>query len=273
MKKLKMNLQMFSSTNKTTHYELSQYVSSDKPTYLTDYNGDMSKIDTGIYNAKNEADTNATNIGDLTSLTTDTKSTLVGAINEVDSHADTNAGNISQNTTDIATNTSHIGTMTNLTTTEKTNLVGAVNEINALLSKFNLSTFKTYSSTSDTDIEVHNGTLNTVDLTVATNSDGSIFKFYGNFRMTKDANINELYIILKNTGIVPSSAFTVKGNVQVDLASNPENVDGVFPCNFEVQANGNIKVGFGDVYSNIVRRGFLAPCLYFATDFGDTPSN
>lgn len=37
-----------SSTNKTSHYNLSQYVSSDKPTYLVDYNTDMSNIDTGI---------------------------------------------------------------------------------------------------------------------------------------------------------------------------------------------------------------------------------
>lgn len=36
------------STNKTTNYELSQYVGSDKPTYLGDYNGDMLKIDAGM---------------------------------------------------------------------------------------------------------------------------------------------------------------------------------------------------------------------------------
>lgn len=35
-----------SSTNKTTNYNLSQYVGSDKPTYLGDYNSDMQKIDT-----------------------------------------------------------------------------------------------------------------------------------------------------------------------------------------------------------------------------------
>lgn len=35
-----------SSTNKTTNYELSQYIGTDKPTYLGDYNGDMLKIDT-----------------------------------------------------------------------------------------------------------------------------------------------------------------------------------------------------------------------------------
>ena len=37
-----------SSTNKTATIELSQYVSTDKPTYLVDYNGDMLKIDNAI---------------------------------------------------------------------------------------------------------------------------------------------------------------------------------------------------------------------------------
>lgn len=33
------------STNKTSNYKLSQYIGTDKPTYLGDYNSDMSKID------------------------------------------------------------------------------------------------------------------------------------------------------------------------------------------------------------------------------------
>ena len=85
-----------SSTNQTTHYELSQFVGTDKPAWLSDYNGDMSKIDTAIYTASStatgadgKADANATNIGNLASLTTTDKTSAVGAINEVDSHADT----------------------------------------------------------------------------------------------------------------------------------------------------------------------------------------
>lgn len=34
-----------SSTNKTTNYKLTQYIGTDKPTFLGDYNGDMLKID------------------------------------------------------------------------------------------------------------------------------------------------------------------------------------------------------------------------------------
>ena len=54
------------STNKTTNYELSQYLGSDKPTYLGDYNSDMLKIDAGMHQ-------NALNIA-----TADEKATLAG---------------------------------------------------------------------------------------------------------------------------------------------------------------------------------------------------
>lgn len=46
-----------SSTNKTTYYNLSQYIGTDKPTYLQDYNGDMSKIDTAIHDVNGVATT------------------------------------------------------------------------------------------------------------------------------------------------------------------------------------------------------------------------
>lgn len=46
-----------SSTNKTTYYDLSQYIGTDKPTYLGDYNSDMSKIDAGIHEVLETAKT------------------------------------------------------------------------------------------------------------------------------------------------------------------------------------------------------------------------
>lgn len=46
-----------SSTNKTNYYNLSQYIGTDKPTYLGDYNSDMSKIDAGIHNVQETATT------------------------------------------------------------------------------------------------------------------------------------------------------------------------------------------------------------------------
>lgn len=46
-----------SSTNKTKYYNLSQYVGTDKPTFLGDYNTDMSKIDAGIHTVQETATT------------------------------------------------------------------------------------------------------------------------------------------------------------------------------------------------------------------------
>ena len=56
-------------------------------------------------------------IGDMKTLTTDEKTTLVGAINEVDEHADANK--------------LEIGNLSALTTDEKTTLVRAINEVDA----------------------------------------------------------------------------------------------------------------------------------------------
>ena len=87
------------------------------------------------------------NIGTLGNLTTDAKSTVVAAINEVDSHADTantNIGTMGNLTTDAQdtlvnainevdehadTANTNIGTISSLTTDAKTNLVSAINEV------------------------------------------------------------------------------------------------------------------------------------------------
>ena len=47
------------ATNPTPYYDLSQFVGTDKPAWLQDYNGDMLKIDSGINAAKVAADSAA----------------------------------------------------------------------------------------------------------------------------------------------------------------------------------------------------------------------
>ena len=53
------------ATNKTANYELSQFVGSDRPTWLGDYNSDMSKIDAQL---KQNADDIESAAGGLTSV-------------------------------------------------------------------------------------------------------------------------------------------------------------------------------------------------------------
>ena len=56
-----------SSTNKTTNYQLSQFVGTDIPSILNDYNGDMRKIDTAIKEVSNAGGDNASDIAELQS--------------------------------------------------------------------------------------------------------------------------------------------------------------------------------------------------------------
>lgn len=116
---IKLNIQRFSSTNKTTHYELSQYVASDLPTYLVDYNSDMSKIDTAINAAQTTADTASTAATNAATTASTAQTTANTAI--------TNAATAQSG---VVTNATNIGTLANLTTVEKTSLVGAINEVN-----------------------------------------------------------------------------------------------------------------------------------------------
>ena len=97
-----------SATNSTTTIGLSQYISTDKPTYLTDYNGDMLKIDNaiasdrdGIATAQNKANTadgkadaNKTSIDTLNAQingnpSDPSDSGLAGKVNTIDGNVNT----------------------------------------------------------------------------------------------------------------------------------------------------------------------------------------
>jgi hypothetical protein len=123
------------STNKTTHYDLSQYVGSDKPTYLGDYNTDMAKIDTAINSAKTTADTASTAATNAATAASNAQTT-----------ADTAVTNAAAAQTSANTANTNIGTLANLTTTEKTTIVGAINEVDGEIG--NLSQLSTTNKSS-----------------------------------------------------------------------------------------------------------------------------
>lgn len=114
-----------SATNHTSNYELSQYIGSDEPKYLTDYNGDMQKIDVAIKDAKTSADT--ANTGVATNAAS--IQTLDGAISSLNGQVSTVATDTNGNTASINTINSLIGNG-EPTTSDKT-IIGAINEIYA----------------------------------------------------------------------------------------------------------------------------------------------
>lgn len=85
------------STNKTTHYELPQWIGTDKPTFLGDLNQAFEDIDTGIYNAATAASNAASAAGSAQSAASTAQSaaesaaSTASAANTLATTANTNA--------------------------------------------------------------------------------------------------------------------------------------------------------------------------------------
>jgi len=234
------------STNKTANYNLSQFLGSDKPAWLSDYNQDMNKIDTGIKNAADTATSASgsasaanTAIGDLTDLNTTAKTDLVSAINEVDSDAATAQG-----------------------TATAANQKALANEqaIAKIAETFNLSTNLTYTSANAT---ATNATIGSGELYVARNNEGTVFKVYGNILVSPVSGT--VTVSLPNSGVIGSTAYTIQGCGFACLVGNKE----IRPVSIDVDNTGILKVKYsaGASDGNTVLR--LVACLYFNTDFGD----
>ena len=158
-----------SHTNSTTNYGLPQFLTSDKPAWLTDINNAFSDIDTAVYNAQTKADTAYTDAGNAQADATtainnaaaaDAKGS--GAIASIETAFDpttiysvgarvmynsllyrcvvavvtpgpwTGSNNWERITVDnlISTTDSKIGNITSLSTTDKSSTVNAINEVN-----------------------------------------------------------------------------------------------------------------------------------------------
>lgn len=77
-------------TNQTHNYELSQFLGTDKPAWLVDYNGDMEKIDLGLKAAKDvadaaktEADQGAIDIAALTLIANSAEAKASAAVSDI----------------------------------------------------------------------------------------------------------------------------------------------------------------------------------------------
>lgn len=121
-----------SATNSTTHYALPQYVATDHPKYLTDFNETMATIDSQMYTnataaatadgkavaAQNTADANTSSIGSLN----------VQINGDPDDPSDTGlAGDVSGVESDVNTIQSLIGNGS--PTTSNQTIIGAINAI------------------------------------------------------------------------------------------------------------------------------------------------
>lgn len=240
-----------SSTNKTTNYELSQFIGSDKPAWLSDYNGDMTKIDAGIYTAQStatgadgKADSNATKIGTLTNLETTVKTDLVSAVNEVNTAAGTAQG--TANTADGKANANAL----------------AITALQNELAKFNFTDFRTPQVTGT------NFNITTSNISSATNSDGSIGKIYG---MVKGVpSTGGAKITIADCGFRPDAKITVNG---IMIYQDVSNVKEVNMDSIDINTDGTVTLTntLSSYWSGKTIYFFFMASLVFMKDFGDTP--
>lgn len=231
------------ATNRTQNYNLPQFVGSDKPTWLGDFNGAMSSIDTQMK-----------------------------ANNDLGTTANTTANTALENSASAqSTATSAQETATTAQGTATTALNKSLaNESN--IAKFNLDTFTTFSNT---DITVHDNSLSlsnteTSSLTLATNSDGSLCKIYGSVFGT--ASTSSIVNITIQTNLRPTSNITISpcSLVYTWDRSNLINSQIVTTGPIVIETDGKIRIRVGGVGGQFIRI-LLLPMLYFVKDFGDLP--
>lgn len=238
-----------SSTNKTTNYNLSQFVGTDKPAWLSDYNGDMAAIDAQMKlnadaasTAAGGVSTNTAAIGTLSNLTTDAKTNLVAAVNEVDGHADT-----------ASTTASSANTTAN----------SALSKANALESALNLSTITTLVPT------VNVGSIEYTTVKSAVNSTNSLGKLYGKIRVNlANTTATSVTITLPNAFGAISENFNVLGMAMRQL-TRPGVIQLMDDAGYTVNTNGSVTVTTGVFSDTEALEIFFYASLLFIKSFGD----
>ena len=241
------------STNKTTNYDLSQYIGTDKPTYLGDYNSDMQKIDAQMkVNADNVATaissaSTATSTANTASSTASSALSTAQTANSTANSANTTAGN-AQSTANSALSTA---------TSAQTTANNAVPK-SAL----------TFTHFDDITLTPSNGSIQDNSVKVATNEDGTIGKIYGRVRINSRTGSCTL---TGSTRFRPTSNITINA-VGISLfgtSFNNQLASGV--VDMTVATNGNITLNcnYGALETEAM---YLFGTVLFMTDFGDTPT-
>ena len=220
------------ATNRTTNYNLPQFVGSDKPTWLGDFNGAMSSIDTQM-KANND-------LGTLAKTTADTAQTTAES---------------AQTTANTANSTA------NTANTTATSALAKANQNESDIAKFNLINYDVYTSQ---DISIDYGTIEAGSIKIASNSDGSVAKIYGQINLRGDGTHQQRKLNIANTRLRPTSEITIfpTGSYSNE---NSNTLEGIL---IKISTNGTVEISVSGNASGF-GVALLYPCIYFMKDFGD----
>ena len=269
MKLMKLNIQLFGHTNETENYDLPQFVGTDKPTWLGDFNTAMSTIDTAVganATAITSLGTRVTSAEGIATQASSDVSTLTSTVNTLSGNVTsaTTTANNAQSTATSALNTAN--TADGKADTNATAISGLdtrVTTCESNIANFNLSTFNTASVTRSTGTY----TLNNQSLSYALNSDGSLAKIYGQVTAT---GISANGVAIMSTPLRPESDITILGGaISIEYKSGGA-LDTIKITDYTIKTNGNVEITIGAPTGGTQRTLFINSLIY-VKDFGDTP--
>lgn len=271
MKLMKLNIQLFGHTNSTQNYELPQFVGTDKPTWLGDFNTAMATIDTAM-------GTNASNISSLGTRVTSAEGVanqastdvagLTSTVNTLSSNvtsATTTANNAQSTATSALSTANTADGKADTNASAITGLDTRVTTCENNIANFNLTDYHT-----DVTVTRSTGTytLNQNKLNYATNSDGSLAKIYGQLNAT---GVTAEGNAVMQTTLRPESDITILGGaISIEFNSNGS-LSTIKQRNYTIKTNGNIEIPIGAPSNGSARLIFINSLIY-VKDFGDTPS-
>ena len=270
------------ATNHTTNFNLPQYIGTDKPTYLGDWNSTMGAIDTQM---KTNADNASGALSAAQTAQTNANSALSTA-QSADAKADTAITNAAtaQSTADNASSvaTSALSTANSANSaasaaqgaadSASASATSANAKADAIASKLNLTSFETISYTSFT--KTGGGTFLGGTVYTAANGDGSIAKIYGQYDVKTN---NASGTVTIPTQLRPKDSngdptdLTINGIVIRSITSGSTAVNTAM-LSATIRSNGNVEIDYVPATGadNNCRIMIIASVL-FLTPFNDQP--
>lgn len=244
-----------SSTNKTPNYQLPQFINTDVPSWLGDFNDAMSKIDTQMKANDTKATGASTNAENANSSATQALETANQA-NTTANGANTNATNALSLATTANDNASTakqnaetaLSTANNASGNASSALSMAqnanTNANKALngLDKFNLKNSMLFNSSTGNIVNGQNcgSDFGNSGLTLAYDDTNSIFKLYGVLRINNpDIGGLNRTVKLLNTPLRPTKDITL---VCCGLTAYGQNFEKVDVCNITVKTDGTLEL-------------------------------
>ena len=270
---MELNIQLFASTNKTANYELPQFVGTDKPTWLGDFNTAMSAIDTGMHENASDISAMESDVATATSTASQASqavSSLTSTVNTLSTNVQsaTTTANNASSTASSALNTANTANgKADTNASAISSLDSRVTQTEADIADINLTTFETISS-SAVSISGGGGTIGGVNLSVAKNSDGSLAKVYGQIELSKTGGAGNVTI---QTSLRPEEALTINGHCIREIHAGTS-VLNIGMVTMTLDTNGVITVPktFVTADTNVSRFMFVNSLL-FIKQFGDAP--